>query len=41
MKTQCGEWQSFPNANLDEYSMDIINIEELIYYLCMVYNSAL
>ena len=41
MKTENGNWQEIDGATLDEYSMDITNMNELLYYRCKVYNNSL
>ena len=41
MCTENGEWQEINGATLENYSMDITNMNELLYYRCRVYNNSL
>ena len=41
MKTENGDWEEIDAATLDEHSMDITNMNELLYYRCRVYNNSL
>ena len=41
MKTENGEWEEIGGATLAAHSMDITNMNELLYYRCRVYNNFL
>ena len=41
MRTENGEWEEIDAATLKDYSMDITNMNELLYYRCKVYNNSL